>query len=74
MFLSSVHTYTTRRLYPGMQKTWFDFLKPEATRGYLETHVILVQNLSLEVFFVFVLPRMSSMYGWQQGFRRGIIK
>jgi hypothetical protein len=56
------------------RKPGFDFSKPGVSRGYLETQVIPVQNLDLEVFFVFVLPRTSSMYGWQQGSRRGIIE
>ena len=62
------------RQIQGCRKPGFDFSKQEVNQGFLETQVILVKNLNLEVFFVLVLLRPSSMYGWQQGFRGGIIE
>ena len=64
----------TIALNQGCKNHGFEFSKPEVTRGYLESQVILAQNLNLEVFFVLVLTRTSRMYGWQQGFSRGIIE
>jgi hypothetical protein len=43
----------------GCRNPGFEFSKPEVTRGYLESQVILTKNLNLEVFFVLVLPRTS---------------
>jgi hypothetical protein len=79
------HTYSSALIFKnqhivlihtsqGCRNPGFAFSKPEVTRGYLESQVILAQNLNLEVFFVLVLPRTSRMYGWQQGFSRGIIE